>query len=110
MVQWIVSFFKKNPDDKLLVVFDNAEDLIYYDNQPFRELITLLLDRCPGLKFLLTSRIWLGVLQDIQEKIIELKELSSNNAVDLFLSRARPINDNEKWDLIKFKPEALGPF
>jgi hypothetical protein len=39
----IVSFFKDNPDDKLLVVFDNAEDLIYYDNKPFRELVTSLL-------------------------------------------------------------------
>jgi hypothetical protein len=32
MLSMIVSYFKKNPDDKLLVVFDNAEDLIYYDN------------------------------------------------------------------------------
>jgi hypothetical protein len=111
MLSMIFSFFKKNPDEKLLVVFDNAEELIYYDNKPFRELITLLLEKCPGLKFLLTSRIWLGVLQDIQEKIIELKELTPNDSVDLLMSRVtEPISEEQKWELIRFKSESLGPF
>lgn len=70
-------------------------------------MITLLLGQCHGLKFLLTSRVWVGVLQDIEEKIIELKELAPHYAVDLFLSRARPIKDDEKRELIKYTPDDM---
>ena len=49
----------------------------------------------------------MGVLQDIEEKIIELKELSPNFAVDLFLSRARDIRDQEKWELMNYKTEDM---
>ena len=51
----------------MLVVFDNAEELIYYDKKDFRDLVTDLLNRCPGLKFLLTSRAYLGSLEGLHE-------------------------------------------
>jgi len=38
----IINYFKKE-DDQLLVVFDNAEDLIYRDREEFRKLVTELL-------------------------------------------------------------------
>jgi hypothetical protein len=51
------------------------------------------------------------VLQDIQEKIIELKELSPTHSVDLLMSRVpEPISEEQKWELIRFKSESLGPF
>ena len=52
----------KDIEDQTLVVFDNAEDLLYNDNLAFREMITVLLSKCPSLKFLLTSRYTIGVL------------------------------------------------
>jgi len=57
----IVNYFK-DIEDQTLVVFDNAEDLLYNDNLAFREMITVLLSKCPSLKFLLTSRYTIGVL------------------------------------------------
>jgi hypothetical protein len=67
----IINHFK-DIEDQVLVVFDNAEELLYHDRQAFRELITDLLDHCNCMTFLITSRIVVGVLQDIQEKIIVL--------------------------------------
>lgn len=67
----IVDYFKQE-EDQLLVVFDNAEELLYHDRVGFREMVTVLLSQCHCLKFLITSRVTIGVLQDIQEKIIVL--------------------------------------
>jgi predicted ATPase len=73
----------------MLVVFDNAEELLYHDKRAFRELITELLGKCPCLTFLITSRIVVGVLQDIVELVIVLHELKPDAAVDLLISRAQ---------------------
>ena len=64
LFRMIIGYFRAM-DDQLLVVFDNAEELLYHDRKGFRELITELLNNCPCLKFLLTSRVTVGVLQDI---------------------------------------------
>jgi len=42
LTNMIINYFKKE-DDQLLVVFDNAEDLIYRDREEFRKLVTELL-------------------------------------------------------------------
>lgn len=49
----------------------------------------------------------LGVLQDIQEKIIILQELSPVSSVNLFFSRSREVKDDEKEELIMFKPDEI---
>jgi len=43
-------------------VFDNVEDLLYYDKQAFRVLINDLLIQVPNLHILMTSRTTLGAL------------------------------------------------
>ena len=44
MVQILVSLFKESKDEKLLLILDNVEDLIYYDKKHFRELIRSILE------------------------------------------------------------------
>jgi len=104
----IITFLKKH-DDQLLVVFDNAEELIYHDKLEFRKLVTELLERCPPLKFLMTSRVLLGSLQDIHEKTVLIEELETDYSIKLFTSRARVIDEKEKAELNNYKPEYKVP-
>lgn len=39
--------FLKKQEQELLIVFDNAEDLLYYDKLAFRNLVNDLLTTCP---------------------------------------------------------------
>jgi hypothetical protein len=106
----IINYFKKvDSDNQLLVVFDNAEELIYHDKKEFRKLVTELLERCPTLKFLMTSRVLLGSLQDIHEKTVLIEELETEYAIKLFNSRAREIKQKEKEELMNYKPENMVP-
>ena len=90
-------------------MFDNVEDLLYYDKQAFRVLINDLLIQVPNLHILMTSRTTLGALQDISEKILVLHELSPFFTVELFMSRARDIEDDEKRELLACETENLMP-
>ena len=67
----VLQFLKKQ-EENLLVVFDNAEELMYYDKSAFRNIINVLLTTCPNVHVLMTSRTTLGALQDITEKILVL--------------------------------------
>ncbi len=58
----MVTGYFKTIDERLLVVFDNAEELLYYDNLNFREFLTQLLHAGPNASFLMTSRVTIGVL------------------------------------------------
>ena len=69
---------------ELLLVLDNLEQII--DGGP---LISAMLDRCPGLKVLATSRI---VLRLYGEQDIPVDPLGESEAVELFVARARAAN------------------
>jgi predicted ATPase len=71
MLKMMITYFKEI-DENMLVVFDNAEEILYHDRKGFKLLITELIHNCKQLTFLMTSRMTLGVLQDISEKIIVL--------------------------------------
>lgn len=58
----ITNTFLKKLDHNLLVVFDNVEDLLYYDKKGFRIFINEILTTCPHFHILLTSRTTLGAL------------------------------------------------
>jgi hypothetical protein len=83
-----------------MIVFDNAEDLLYYDKKAFRNLVNDLVNSTPYLHVLLTSRTTLGALQDISEKILVLQEMNPFFTVDLFISRAREIAQEEIKELL----------
>jgi len=50
----------------------------------------------------MTSRVTVGVLQDIQEKVVIVQELSLVASVNLFFSRARAVSNEEKLELVAF--------
>jgi predicted ATPase/transcriptional regulator with XRE-family HTH domain len=84
-------------DAQLLVVIDNCEHLL----APCASLIRLLLERCPGLRFLATSREPLGLREEIVQPVpplavgvadeVTVHRLACYGAVQLFLDRARAV-------------------
>ena len=61
----------------MLLVIDNAEDLITKDKNDFKILISLILQRVPLLKVLLTSRNRLTSTAEFKEEIVILSNLSN---------------------------------
>ena len=49
---------------QIVLVLDNSEDLITYDKNNFRNLITMILWRVPQIRVLLTGRVRLSGLPD----------------------------------------------
>jgi hypothetical protein len=65
-----------------------------------------VLDECPRVKFLFTSRYNIGSFVNNAEKVIELKELPIKYAVQLLFQKApREINDKEIEELLRIQPE-----
>jgi hypothetical protein len=54
--------FLKSILDNVLIIFDNVEDLLYYDKKAFRILVNDLLVNCSQISILMTSRATLGAL------------------------------------------------
>jgi len=54
--------YLKAPDERLLLVFDNIEEVLYNDKDNIRYLIYEILQHCPQINILLTSRTILGAL------------------------------------------------
>lgn len=54
--------FLKEQDEPFLIVLDNVEDLLYHDKHALRLLINDVLNECPLVHILLTSRTTLGAL------------------------------------------------
>ena len=74
---------------RMLVVLDNAEDLLQAANQGFPKLLTPLLDGCPHVSFLVTSTRVVGqTLVDVAERELALGALTPYEAATLFLRRA----------------------
>ena len=101
MLKKIIKYFKYITDKEVLIVFDNAEDLLCNDKKAFTALITQLHNDCKCIKFLITSRMIIGHLESVNEKIIRLDELSLGYTVELFLQRTRPIKDAEIYEFVK---------
>ena len=59
----------------ILLVIDNAEDLIQKDKTNFRKLVSYFLQRIPKLKVLLTSRVLIHFAAEFKEESISLQGL-----------------------------------
>lgn len=92
-------------DGNILLVIDNAEDLITKDKNDFKILISLILQRVPQLKVLLTSRNRLTSTSEFKEEIIILNNLSNAQSAVLFRTMTRDIGHKEIKDLISEKPD-----
>jgi tetratricopeptide (TPR) repeat protein len=79
---------------RALAVIDNAEDLLRADRGGLRRLLSTLLERCPGIRLLVTSREELG---DAREEFVRLEKLSGRDARAVFVGVAGPrLFDEEK--------------
>jgi predicted ATPase/class 3 adenylate cyclase/DNA-binding CsgD family transcriptional regulator len=94
MTEALTSYLR---DKRMLLVFDNFEHLL-----PAAPLVAALLAAAPGLKVLATSRARLGLQAEHevqveplpvpdQEQLPPLAELAHNDAVALFVARARAL-------------------
>jgi hypothetical protein len=61
---------------KVLIVLENAEDLIQNDKNNFRNIVRLILSRCTNAKVLISSRIRLASLPEYPEELVVLNQLS----------------------------------
>lgn len=68
----------------MIMILDNAEDLIQFGRDSFKKLISQMLTKVPKLKILLTSICRLQTLKDHTEEIVLLYELEKIQAVVLF--------------------------
>ena len=76
-------------------MIDNAEDLISKDKNDLKILISLILQRVPQMKVLLTSRIRLTPTAEFKEEIIILNSLTNAQSAVLFRSITREISGKE---------------
>ena len=76
-------------------MIDNAEDLISKDKNDLKILISLILQRVPQMKVLLTSRIRLTPMAEFKEEIIIINSLTNAQSALLFRSITREISGKE---------------
>ena len=96
----------KDKCGEVLLVFDDADQVLNNDRGSFRDLVEIILLTCPKIKILITSRTSVGGgLQGFTEKVYDLAHLDKMNAKELFLLRApRPIQDSEIIELMEYRP------
>jgi hypothetical protein len=75
-------------DREILVILDNLEDPLINDEKDLKMILQKILGECTSIKFLSTSRIQLNQVGNTEEVVHELKHLSNEWAVDLFLEKA----------------------
>ncbi|CAI2382289.1 unnamed protein product [Moneuplotes crassus] len=91
-------------DKEALLILDNAEDPLEYDNTKFISEIQSILDSCPKLNFLLTTRKTLNSLPYGHEKPYILCPLTKEASLKLLISKApRNINPQEIHQLLRCK-------
>ncbi|MEO0338210.1 MAG: NB-ARC domain-containing protein [Bacteroidota bacterium] len=97
----VISFLQEK---KVLLILDNLEQI-----ERAEDYISILIDQCPSLKILATSRIVLGLAVETEYPLDslgrpqihlypDLKNLEKFEAIQLFLHRTRQIQPNFKID------------
>ena len=92
-------------EDDILLVIDNAEDLIKIDRPNFRKLIAYLLQRVRSMKVLLTSRVLLYSAAEFKEETTKLPGLNERQTMKLFFDSTRKVEQDEKNRLLDIKPD-----
>lgn len=91
---------------KILLVIDNAEDLISSDDKHnFKTLVLYFLNQVPMLKILMTTRCRLKMHNDLNEEIMLIYGLPSLQSMLLFTQLSRQITPKEIHELLKTKPD-----
>lgn len=94
--------FNNLKNKQVLIALDNAEDPISNDNLKFASYIESILDNCPKVKIVLTTRKQIKHLAHNNEKVFRLDVLPKESSIRLFLMRApRKISNNEITELLQ---------
>ena len=91
--------------DKILLVIDNAEDLIRSDRNDFKMLLSLILQGVQDIKVIITSRILLRSTEDFREESIIINNLTPQHSAVLFKAMTRLIPQKEINKLLQCKPD-----
>jgi hypothetical protein len=60
----------------MLLIFNNADEALTLDGTNFTDTIEVLLAEAPKIKILLSSRIILGMMQGVTQKLVQVQNLS----------------------------------
>jgi len=90
---------------KILLVIDNAEDLITNDKHNFKTLVLYFLNQVPTLQILMTTRCRLKMHNDLNEEIILIYGLPVQQSMLLFTHLSRQLTLKEINELLKTKPD-----
>ena len=101
-IQMVTEDFKASDErgPAILIVIDNAEDLIEENKFDFKMLIQMILNKIKKLKVLVTSRIRLTSTADLNEEIILLNNLNNQQSALMFKSLTREIPLREEKNLL----------
>ena len=91
-------------EKEVLIVIDGCEYPLEDDGQQFVKELDGILDQCPNLKLLLTSRKYVNKLEHIDETPYHLYALSPQASIKLLLEKApREIKNKEIEELLNYK-------
>lgn len=100
--------FKKGKETKFMVCFDNAEEIITQDRSHFKNFVTLILQSCPLVSFMVTTLKPIGEIPDWNQIYFELvPSLKTKEAVQLFVDNAADIFPEEIVKFVESNP--FGP-
>lgn len=96
----------------MLIVIDNAEDLLVFDKQILKDFLEKLFESSVSIKVLLTSKIepvaYLGGISGVKDSVIKLKPLATQFAEKLLCEKAgKTINKEDRLALQKREPERV---
>lgn len=100
--QKVVKLINTLKDKRSLIILDNIEDPLHSDEYLFKIILKKLLDNCPHVKILVTSKTKLDKIGTTEEKIVYIPKLSEQNSVKLFFQKAEIDLSVEKEKLEKF--------
>jgi tetratricopeptide (TPR) repeat protein len=84
--------------DQCLLLFDNAEDALWKNEDETREVIDVILKYCPQVKLLITSQRQVGGNLHEPERIVRLTSLDLQYAARLFAVTAKRYLKQEEWE------------
>ena len=87
---------------QILVVIDNAEDLLYADETGTQTIINELLKYTSSLHILVTSQRQLGGNLHEAEHILRLRTMGSDDSIELFASTSKRELTNEEYSSLEF--------
>ena len=88
-----------------MVCFDNAEEIITHDRINFKNFVTLILQSCPLVSFMVTTLKPIGEIPDWNSIYFELvPSLKNKEAVQLFVDNAADIFPEEIVKFVEINP------